>query len=77
MARALARTRSYQLTIQTASSGSGQPITAANTAAVVRRGQTLRLHLTTTHRAGQVSTLEEVLTGAPVPAHQRPARLGV
>jgi hypothetical protein len=31
---------------------------------VVRRGQTLRLHLTTTmQRAGQVSALEEVFTG--------------
>jgi hypothetical protein len=64
MARALARTRSYQLTIQTASSGYGTPITATNTAAVVRRGQSLRLHLTTTtKRAGQVSALEEVFTG--------------
>jgi hypothetical protein len=64
MAQALARVHGYQVTAQTASSGSGSPLTATSTATVVRRGQTLRLHLTTTmHGAGQVSTLEEVFTG--------------
>jgi hypothetical protein len=64
MAQALARTRSYQVTIQTASAGYGTPIKATSTAIVLRWGTTLRLHvITTTQRAGQVSTVEEVLTG--------------
>jgi hypothetical protein len=64
MAQALARVHGYQVTMQTASSGSGTPLTATSTATVVRRGTTLRLHLTTTmHGTGQVSTLEEVFTG--------------
>jgi hypothetical protein len=64
MAQALARVHGYQVTVQTASSGPGSPLTATSTATVLHRGTTLRLHLTTTtRRAGQVSTLEEVFTG--------------
>jgi hypothetical protein len=64
MAQALARVHGYQVTVLTASSGSGRPLAATSTVTVLRRGTTLRLHLTTTtHRAGQASTLEEVFTG--------------
>jgi hypothetical protein len=64
MARALARVHGYQITLRTASSGSGSPLTATSTGIVLRRGQALHLYLTTaTKQAGQVSTLQEVLTG--------------
>jgi hypothetical protein len=45
LAQALARTRSYHITLQTASSGDGPPLTATSTAIVVRRGTTHRLQL--------------------------------
>jgi hypothetical protein len=64
-AQALARVWGYQLTVQAATAGYGSPLTATSTAVVRRHGTALRFYLTTTtHRAGQVSTLEEVLTGA-------------
>jgi hypothetical protein len=64
MAQALARVHGYQVSMQTASAGYGSPLAATSTGIVVHRGQTLRLHLTTTmHGAGQVSRLEEVFTG--------------
>jgi hypothetical protein len=64
-AQALAHVWGYQVTVQAATAGYGRPLTATSTAVVRRRGTTLRLYLTTTtQRAGQVSTLEEVLTGA-------------
>jgi hypothetical protein len=64
MAQALARVHSYQLTLRTATSGSGSPLSATSTGTVLRRGQTLRLLLTTTtQQAGHASTLQEVFTG--------------
>jgi hypothetical protein len=64
LAHALAHARSFQLTIQATGSGSGQSVAETSTATMVRRGTTLRLHLTTTTRAaGRVSTQEAVLTG--------------
>jgi hypothetical protein len=64
LAHALARARSFQLTIQAAGSGSGQSVAETSTATVVRRGTTLRMYLTTTTRAaGRASTQEAVLTG--------------
>jgi hypothetical protein len=65
MAQALARVRAYQVTMQSASAGYGSPLSVASAGTVVGQGKTLRLYVTTTmERAGQVSTLEEVLTGA-------------
>jgi hypothetical protein len=65
MAQALARVRGYQVTMQSASAGYSSPISVTSAGTVVGRGKTLRLYVTTTtHRAGQVSTLEEVFTGA-------------
>jgi hypothetical protein len=65
MAQALARVRGYQVTMQSASAGYGSPLSVASAGTVVGQGKTLRLYVTTTmQRAGQVSTLEEVLTGA-------------
>ena len=64
MAQALARMHGYQITTHTTSAGPSSPLVLTSTATVVRRGQTLRLHVTTTmDRAGQVSTQEEVSTG--------------
>jgi hypothetical protein len=59
-----ARARSIQLTIQATGSGAGQSFAETSTAILVRRGATLRLHLTATTRgADRVSTQEEVFTG--------------
>jgi hypothetical protein len=64
VAHALARAHSFQVTMQIAGSGAGQSISETSTAVMVRRGTTLRLHITaTTRRAGRVSTVEEVFTG--------------
>jgi hypothetical protein len=50
--------------MQIASSGAGQSISETSTAIMVRRGTTLRLHISaTTRRAGRLSTVEEVFTG--------------
>jgi hypothetical protein len=65
MAQALARVRAYQVTMQTASAGYGSPLSVVSAGIVVGQGKTLRLYVTTTmERAGQLSTTEEVLTGA-------------
>jgi hypothetical protein len=65
IAQALARVRGYQVTMQTASTGYGSPLSVASAAIVVGQGKALRLYVTTTmDRAGQVSMVEEVLTGA-------------
>lgn len=64
MARVLGRVRSYQLTVRATSAGDGIPVTATSTEIVLRRGTTIRVHLTAlVQRAGQVSRTEEVFTG--------------
>lgn len=64
MARALTRVHSYQVTVQTTSAGHGRPVTTTSTETRVRRGTTVRFHITANmRRAGQMSTVEEVFTG--------------